>query len=389
MNLIQHLLLLTSLAFTLPVTDKEKELLPVWPETGPQLLFEIDGLGNGYSSPVIKDNNIYVTGETDSMGFLFAYDFKGKLQWKASYGKSWTVCFPGSRATPTIIDELIYTCSGFGEITCFNRLTGEKKWFRDPIRELSGENASYGYGMPLVFSGDTLFFSAGGKVNNIIAMNRFSGMLIWSSPAMGEIPAYGPPLLIQLPKCRLLVTSSEYNILGLDAETGKLLWSYELAFKGEIPCNTPVYDGNNLYWTAGPGNGAVAVKLSPDGRKYDVIWKNPEFDTYFGDFVKIGDYLYGSSNSLRKYISINARTGKTMQDLPFGIGSTILSDNMIIAYNQQGQVGLIRPSNDKMELISSFKISRGTNEHFSHPVVSDGRLFIRHGNALLVYTISQ
>jgi len=388
MSLIQIPLVFAGLVLSQSFPGDEKKLLVVWPETGPQLLLEISGLGNGYSSPVVCGDKIYITGETDSLGILFAYDLEGNLQWKSPYGKAWTVCYPGSRAKPSVIDGLVYTCSGFGEITCFDRLTGSKKWFKDPIVELAGENASYGYGMSMAFDGDKLFFSAGGKTNNIIAMNRFTGELIWSSPALGEIAGYGSPLLIQLPKRRLLVTASEYNILGLDAETGQLLWSYELAFKGEVPCNAPVYDGNLLYWIAGPDNGAVAARLSPDGSQLDIVWKNLEFDTFFGDFVQIGDYLYGASDQLRKYISVDARTGKIMQALSFGIGSILLVDNMIIAYNQRGQVGLIRPVNDRIELVSSFNITKGTHEHFAHPVAVDGRLFIRHGDVLLIYSIN-
>jgi outer membrane protein assembly factor BamB len=363
-------------------------LLNSWPDTGPQLVFKITGIGNGYSSPAVGNDQLIVTGETDSTGYLFAYDLKGNLLWKRPYGEEFTVSFPGSRAAPRIVDNLVYIASGTGDIHCFDSKTGAKKWTVSFTRDLGGINPIFGYSMPVVIDGEKLFCSPSGEKNNVVALNRFTGDLIWSSPARGEPAGYGSPLLIDLPERKILVTSSEYNILGLDAQTGELLWNYELAFKGDIPCNTPVFDGKNLYWIAGPGNGAVAASLSPDGRKIKVKWKNIEFDTSFGDFVQIGGYLYGSSNRLRKFVSVNARTGKAEKDLPFGTGATILAGYQIIAYNQRGQVGLIRPEEGKLKLVSSFKITSGTQEHFSHPVIFNGRLYIRHGDALLAYNIT-
>jgi outer membrane protein assembly factor BamB len=191
-----------------------------------------------------------------------------------------------------------------------------------------------------------------------------------------------------LPKRKIIVTSSEYSILGLDASNGDLLWNYELEFKGELPCNAPLYDGEYLYWVAGPVNGAVMASLTDDGVIKNIIWKNKEFDTFFGDFVKAGDYLYGSSKRHGKWVSVNSRTGKIKDLLRFYMGATILVDDMLIVYNQKGRMGLIHMNQEKMTLASQFRISKGTGEHFSHPVVSNGILFIRHGDTLLAYDIS-
>ena len=368
------------------IADMERSLHS-WPDTGPPLIFEIKGLGNGFSSPTVTTDRIYITGEIDHIGYLYAFNITGKLLWKTSYGEEWTASYPGSRAAPTLANDLLYICSGMGEITCFEVKSGNARWSLNFAKDLGGVNVNYGYAMPLLVDGEKLFCSPGGKEKNIVALNRLTGKLIWSSPAKGETAGYGSPLLIELPLRKILVTSSEFFILGLDAGTGELLWSYELAFKGELPCNAPVFDGKTLYWIAGPGNGAVAAEISSDGNSIKVIWKNIDFDTFFGGFVQIGDYLYGSSDKLRKYVSVDAKTGKILKNLSFGIGSTILADKMLIGYNQQGVVGLIRSDKEKLELVSTFKILNGTNEHFSHPIISDGQLYIRHGDALLGYNI--
>jgi outer membrane protein assembly factor BamB len=363
-------------------------LLSSWPDSGPPVEFEITGLGNGYSSPVITSDRLYVTGETDSIGYVFAYDLKGNLVWKSTYGEEFTVSFQGSRAAPVVVGSLLYIASGIGGIHCFDAETGVLKWSVSFVKDFGGINPIFGYSAPPVIDGEKLFCSPSGEKNNIVALNRFTGNLIWSSPGKGEPAGYGAPLVIALPERKILVTSSEFNILGLDAATGELLWNYELAFKGDIPCNDPIFDGMNIYWIAGPGNGAVAVRPSPDGKEISVQWKNPQFDTSFGGFVQSGSFLYGCSDSGRKYISVNKQNGKIQGNLSFGIGATILADSLLIAYNQRGQAGLIRPDKNKLELISSFKIQGGTKEHFSHPVYSAGRLYIRHGDALIAFKIS-
>jgi outer membrane protein assembly factor BamB len=363
------------------------KMMDSWPESGPPQIFEIRGLGNGYSSPAITTDRLFVTGEKDSTGYLFCYDLHGDLLWKSAYGEEFTVSFPGSRAAPVIIDSLVYIVSGTAEIFCFDIRNGAKVWSVSMTRDLDGINPIFGYSMRLLMDGEKLFCSPSGLKNNVVALNRFTGALIWSSPAKGEPAGYGSPLLIELPERKVLVTASEFNILGLDAGNGELLWTYELAFAGDVPCNTPVFDGKNLYWVAGGGNGAAAATLSPDGRKISLLWKNIEFDTSFGDFVKLGSYLYGASDKERKLISVDSRTGKIRKAIDFGIGSVISYADKIIAYNQRGQVGLIAVDQGNLKLVSSFKIASGTKEHFSHPVISNDRLYIRHGDSLIAFEL--
>ncbi len=384
MNLVCALLLLFN-----PVShpDDTVSRLRPWPEAGPPVVFSVNGIGNGYSSPAVTDNRIFITGEKDKTGYLYSFDLLGKPLWEKSYGEEFTTSFPGSRAAPVVVDNQVYIVSGTAEIYCFDSETGEQKWKVSMTKDLQGINPIFGYSMKLLVDGEKLFCSPSGEKNNIVALNRHTGELIWSSPGKGEPAGYGAPLVINHPARKILVTASEFNILGLDAETGELLWTYELAFKGDIPCNTPIYDGNKLYWVAGPGNGAVAATLTADGKGIHVEWKNMEFDTSFGDFVRIGNYLYGSSETKRNYVSVDCEKGKTRKSVPFGIGSVIRSGENLIAYNQRGQIGLIEVDQDKLDLVSVFRITEGTQEHFSHPVVFGNRLFVRHGDTLVCYDI--
>ena len=358
-------------------------------EINPIPLLTIEGLGNGYSTPAVTSDRIFITGEQGGTGYLYSYNFNGTLLWKTQYGSEWSANFPGSRASPTVIDSMIYTCSGKGDIACFNTNTGQKQWTLNMIRDLHGVNAVFGYSMSVLIERDRIYCLPGGLDTNIVCMNRFTGKIIWKSAGNGETPGYTAPLFISHHERNLLVTFSEMAMLGLDANTGELLWTYELSFKGDAPCNQPIYLEGYLYMVAGGGNGAAKFEISQDGTQIKKIWSNDEFNTYFGGFIMVGNFLYGSSKSKQLCMSIDALTGKIVDSLSFKAGSIVSAGEDMVIYSQTGSVGIVRFNRGKMTLTRSFKIIRGTNEHFAHPLIAGGRLYIRHGDALLVYDYQQ
>jgi len=354
-------------------------------EGEPEPDLRITGIGNGYSSPACSRDRFFITGEKDGQGYLFSFDFSGKELWRSIYGKEWTTSYRGSRAAPVVIDSLVYTVSGMGDIACFKSGNGEKKWDMNMTEDLHGVFAVFGYSMPVTIEGNRIYCLPGGPDTNIACLDRFTGDILWVSGGNGEPPGYTAPLFISHNGWNIIVVFSELAMHGLDAETGDLLWTYDLAFKGEVPCNKPVYSEGFLYIVAGPGNGAVKFEISKDGTRLKKVWDNIQFDTFFGGFVKAGNYLYGSSQSLRRWISLDTESGKVIGSLPFRIGAITHIGKELILYNQGGEVAVIQANEGKMTVSVSFKITEGTGEHFALPVLYDGRLFIRHGEALLVY----
>jgi outer membrane protein assembly factor BamB len=356
-------------------------------EPEPELV--ISGLGNGYSSPAVSHDRFFITGEKEGIGYLFAYDYLGNELWKTTCGKEWITSYRGSRASPVVIGNQVYTVSGMGEITCHSADNGKRLWKAGMIEDLHGVNAVFGYSMPVTIEGERIYCIPGGPDTNIACLDRFTGKIIWTSAGNGEPPGYVAPLIITHNGLKILIVYSELAMHGLDAETGDLLWTIDLAFKGEVPCNKPVYSEGFLYLVTGPGNGAVKFEISKDGASLKKVWSNIQFDTYFGGFVKIGDYLYGSSQSLRKWTSISAETGKPAGSLSFRVGTTVAADEELVLYNQNGEVAIVKPDRGNMTVLRSFSVTEGTNEHFSHPVIAEGKLFIRHGETLLVYNFRQ
>ncbi len=374
----------------------ESNLLKTWPSEGPKKLWVINNIGNGFVSPVFAGENFYITGEADSLVTLFSFNLKGEKQWQITLGKEWMKSFPGSRSAPTIVDDLLYVGTGLGNLFCINRADGKIVWSKDLISDFNGALPLHGHSESALIQGEKIFWNTGGKDNNVVALNRFTGTLIWSNKGFGERSAYNSPKLIELPTRKILVTFSAYHLMGFDIATGNLLWSHEqdnyppekrLPGYGDTHCNTVLYDKGSIYYAAGDGNCGVKLKLSEDGTKITEVWRNKGFDSFMGGIVRIGDYLYGCGTTKPELLSINALTGILTDSLRVGTGAIISADDMLYYYTQKGDMMLLSYKEGKIHKVSSFRIKEGNLQHFSHPVINNGILYQRHGTALIAFDI--
>jgi len=374
----------------------EKNLLTSWPAEGPALLWSKNEVGNGYGPPAVTNDRVYITCEVDSLAYLFAFDLQGKLLWKSDFGKEWVASYPGSRSTPTVVGDLVYVCSGLGNLYCLEANTGKKAWSVDMLKDLNGRFTLFGHAESPLVDGDQVFLTPGGADTNVVSLNRFTGKINWICKGHGEIPGYNSPILIKLPTLKILVTFSAYHLMGIDAQSGKLLWSDEQVNvplserkpgMGDTHSNSAYYENGFLYYVAGDNNCGTKLKLSDDGKQITQVWNNKAVDNFMGGFIKIDNRIYTGSDSKRSLICADANTGQVVDSLKIGNGSMALADNMLYYYNQRGEMNLVKPGKDKIELISKFKITAGTKEHFSHPVLKNGVLYIRHGKALMAYDI--
>ncbi|HYQ57916.1 MAG TPA: PQQ-binding-like beta-propeller repeat protein [Draconibacterium sp.] len=377
----------------------EQNLLKEWPEDGPAEIWFVEGIGDGYGSPTLTDNEIFVTGAVDSTATMFNIDLNGQIKWKMPFGIEWVESYPGSRSQPTVVDDLIYVGSGMGNLYCLSRSTGALVWEKDFVKDFNGVYPRFGHSEAPVIDAEKVFWTPGGKEHNVVALNRFTGELIWSNKGHSERSGYNPGTLIKLPSRNIFVTFSAYNLMGFDIETGELLWTHaqdNVAFEerepgmGDTHSNSVIFDKGYIYYAAGDGNCGVKLQLSDDGTKITEEWRNIGFDSYMGGIVKIDDYLYGSATSNKYFKSIDATSGVVTDSLRLGWGAVIAADNMLYYYGQNGTLSLIELDEaGKMNQVSDFKIKRGANEHFAHPVIKNGTLYQRHGQVLMAFDVKQ
>lgn len=374
---------------------QEKDLLKVWPENGPELLWSTEEIGSGYSSPVVTADRLFINGEIDSISYIFCFDLKGKLIWKTPngrefFGEGYSANFPGARSAPTVYDGLIYITSGLGRIACLDAASGKIKWTVDMIAGLGGKLNMFGNSESLFVDDKNVYCMPGGAETNLAALDRFTGKVIWTSKALGDPVSFCSPMVVRLPNRNLLVTLSHEYLLGLDTQTGELLWSHKedsVKLEGEH-CNTPIYADGFIYSISGDenGNGAYKLQLSPDGKSVKEVWRNGKIKNPMGGFVKINDRIYTTSDDKKLYV-LDVQNGQITEVLSGMKGSLIAADNLLFCYTDNGYVNLINGIGTKLEVVSKFKITKGEKEHFAHPVIADGVLYVRHGNALMAYGI--
>lgn len=367
----------------------DTELLQSWPDGGPELLWEFAEAGNGYSSPLITDDRIYITGETDTITYLMALDKKGKFLWKAPVGKEWTINYPGARSTPTLVGEMMYLSTGLGTVACLDAKTGSMQWSLNMMSDLHAPAITFGYAEGLLVDGNTVFCTPGNADTNVVALDRFTGHIQWISKGLGQHTAYCSPLLIKLPARDIMVTFTAHALIGIDTKDGTLLWSHTQDSEGDVHVNTPWFEDGYIYYITGDGNGSVKLKLSDDGTSIEEIWRNKACDNTMGGFIKLDDRIYTASYEKRRWFIQDAATGKLTDSVFFDKGNTIYADGKLYLYNERGQLGLFKPERETMELVSSFKITHGTKAHFAHPVICDGIMYVRHGNSLMAYDVRE
>ena len=368
----------------------ETNLLKVWPADGPELLWSFEGLGQGFSSVSIANEKIYITGLNVNKLNLFVFDFGGELLTKKEITDEWdeNSQYPGPRSTVCINDGKLYIYTALGEILCLDETSLEKVWSKSLFTDFDGKNIQWGVNESPLIVGEKLYITPGGTNNNILALNKNTGVLIWSSPGEGTLSSYCSPQYIGDLSIPMIVTSTSDYIIGLNAETGEKLWSYPQTNEYNIHPNTPLYHNGLVLSVTGYRKGAVMLRLKEGGKAVEKVWENTEMDTQLGGVVKIGDYIYASGHGNRFWFCVDWNTGETkykVRDLaPCNV---IFADGMFYCYSEKGEMGLVKPNPEKFEMVSNFKITLGTDQHWPHTVVHNGVLYIRHGDALMAYKV--
>jgi outer membrane protein assembly factor BamB len=375
--------------------SSEKDLLKSWPEEGPALVWSTTQLPAGNSSVAIGNNTIYITGTDSKNDILVALDSYGNIKWQTIYGRSWDASYPESRCTPTIDGDRVYVSSGYGDLACLDANNGKIIWSSKTSEIYKGTYGTWGIAESLLIDGDKLYFSPGGSETMTIALNKATGDLIWKSPSLNDKPGYVSPLLVDYAGKRMIVNVSLEHLFAVDASDGEILWKVNHVNPDNselIKCVTPLFHDGKVYATGGYNTGGMLISIASDGKSAQVEWTDNVLDVHHGGVVLIDGYIYGSNwlnNGNGDWCCIEWTSGKTMYQEHWKCkGSIIAADGMLYIYDEKtGFVGLVRQNPQKFDLVSSFKIKLGSGPYWAHPVIHNGYLYIRHGQALMVYDI--
>lgn len=375
----------------------ETGLLKTWPAGGPSLVWEAGEMGDGYSSPTVTDDAVYVTGRKGESDVLTALTLDGKKKWETVYGKAWMKNHTGSRCIPTYYNGNIFLVSGSGDIVCVGS-DGKIKWSKNHYSLYRSSPLMFGISESPVVTGNMVIVSPSGSKASMVAFNIADGKVLWEAQPLGQEPQYINPKLIEYAGKKIIVNVFGKDIIGVDASNGKILWKLDYASStngGGSRKNhaiTPVYKDGHILIANGYGWAALKLKLSPDGNSVEKVWENRNFDPQLGGIVLLGNHLYASNHQSQPagaWICVDWNTGKILWTERWKAqGSVISADGMLYLFEEKsGNVALVKPNPSKFEIISEFVVKKGTGPFWAHPVIKNGRLYIRHGEFLLVHNI--
>lgn len=361
----------------------ETGLLKTWPEDGPSLLLEKAGLGEAYSSVAVIDDIIYTTGKKDANEYCTALDIEGNVKWQTDYGRAWIKdAHRRARCTPTVVGDRIYLITGYGDISCLNRQDGTVIWKIDGPKLFEGKGHEIqGFAeSPLVID-NKVFFTPGGPKTSVVALERSNGDTLWTSKCIGGEPSFISPICVQSNNRDIIVTCTAEKFIGVYADNGQIAWRNSDIYS----TITPIYKDGCLY------NGHKLLKIPANPNEVHEIWTK-EIQAGMSHFVRLGNRLYGAmgeSNQGTILTCLDWQTGNVLySNENIRDASIIAADGMLYCYEQNGgRVCLIKPGPENADIAGSFRITKGSGPHYAHPAISNGRLYMRHGDYLFVYNI--
>jgi len=379
----------------------DQGLLKKWPKGGPKLLWQSQVCGKGYSGPAIVDGKVYYTGTIDGNAKIICLKVEdGEEVWSTNFGddpeKGYNTGWgSGPRGTPTVSDGMVYAISANGTLTAVDAGTGKKKWSKDFLSDFGGKVPTWGYSESPLADGDWLIVTPGGEGGAIAALDKKTGKTIWRSEELTDHAEYSSVIIAEVNGEKQYVQLFMKKLAGVDAKTGELLWSSRWPKGRTAVIPTPIYKDGKVYITSGYGAGCKLVDIS--GSEAKDLWENKTMKNHHGGVVLVDGYLYGFSDSLG-LVCQNFETGeKVWSQKGDGIqkGAVHYADGLLYCVDEhEGSVFIAEASPKAYREMGRFSLPKetelrqGTNgKVWTHPVVFDGKLYLRDQDLVFCYDV--
>lgn len=397
--------------------SKEPGLLQTWPEKGPPLVWKIKGIGSGMGGVAISNGRIYTSGDSGDASWVFALkESTGELIWKAKLGRSGEVGFSvtpsGPRGTPTVDGDRLYLMNQHGELVCFTT-AGKEVWRTDFVKDHSAIVPTWGYAESVLIDGDKLICSPGAPNAALMALNKMTGKVIWRSevpvrktpssdqggrpgrPGADAGASYASIIAIDFEGVRQYVQFTAKTLAGFAAASGKLLWQYD-PVAARITCSTPIYQDGLVFGSSAYEGGGGAVKLSKeaDGKiKATEVYFTNHMRNHHGGMIVVDGALYGAAggNEGGFLVCMDFKTGEILwRERQAPKGSLAMADGRLYLRAESGTMILIEPNREKFIERGRFEQPERTREQaWPHPVIANGKLYIRDQDLLLCYDVKK
>ena len=373
--------------------NPEKNLLEKWPEGGPKLLWRAIGVGGGFSSVATSEGILYTLGDLKDACYLIALDLKGKHLWKGRAGEpGGHRKYPGPRSTPTIAEGKIYVLGQQGDLVCFDIKTKKEAWRVNVAKDLGGSMMSgWRWSESPLIDGAKVVVTPGGSRGTVVALNKNTGKEIWRCKDFTDRAGYSSLIIREIGGIKQYIQLTGDSVAGIDAGNGKLLWRAPRKGRTAV-VSTPIFDKGSLFVTSAYNVGCNGFKISYEGGTFKAAQTykhdgSAGMANHHGGVIRVGEYVYGSNGG--RLSCIHLATGKVMwNEGSAGKGAILVVGNKIILRTEKGPVSLVELSPKSYKEISRFEQpDRTRHRAWSHPVVSNGVLYLKDQDTLYAYDL--
>jgi outer membrane protein assembly factor BamB len=378
-------------------TSEQKGLLRAWPAGGPQVLWTAP-VGLGFGGPAISGGKVYLLDRDEQVGdTLRVFDFaSGKELWSYGYRAPGGFMFAGSRTTPTVDGEFVYTVGATGDLHAINTTTQKPAWHKNIWKDFGGgELPQWAIVQnPLVY-GNLLIVAPQTSQAGVVAYDKLTGAIKWKSAPLSGQPGYVTPSIVKVGGEDHLVMISaavgrgrnarEGTVYGFEPLTGKRLWTYN-----GWQCIIPVPQaadagGGRVLLTGGydAGTAMIKVEKKADG-SYGVteLFKNPDFGAHTQPPILHQNTFYShyTTNERNDGLVSMSMDGqvkwKTGQQPAFVRGGAILADGLLLTTDGNTKLYLVAPDPSGFKpLASAVVLEPGDN--WAPLALADGKLLVR------------
>lgn len=401
---------------------EETGLLQDWPTDGPKKVWLFKDCGLGYAGPAVVGGKLFIMGSRDKTEELLCLDAEtGEELWSVELGPEYENGWGnGPRGTPTIDGQWIYVLAAKGNLVCLSLADGSERWKVNLTEELGGQIPIWGYSESPLIDGDRVIVTPGVKQKAkpkdkkgeteaeeeseepeeplpgtaIVALNKRTGETLWQTTELSPVAHYSSVVAAeihgQLQYVQLLVD----QLVGVEPSTGELLWSVEWPGRvAVIP--TPIVNGNQVFVTTGYGVGCMMVEISP-ANEATVVYQNKTMKNHHGGVLLLGDKLYGHSDKIG-WLCLDFASGKRVwrERAELGKGAIAYADGRFYCQGEDdGQVVLIEASEEgwkehgRFTLDPQTKLRSPKGKIWTHPVIVNGRMYLRDQELLFCFDIS-
>ena len=372
----------------------ETGLLQDWPEGGPKLLWTATDIGKGFSSPIISNRSIYISGDVGPELYVFALDMAGKPKWKSPNGGNWSKPYGGARGSCAYSEGHVYNINAHGRIACFEAATGKEVWAKNALKEFEGQNIMWAISECALIDGPHVIVTPGGNKSFMVALDKKTGALVWVGEPLPEAPAervgYASPILFELNGRRLIATLSLRSVVCVDAENGKVQCVFQHPTRYNANCATPVYCEGAVFHTNPTGAGGVLLKVLADKEsvKFEKLW-DCGMDNISGGAIAHAGLIYGSGQQNTGWVCMDAKSGAVKWDSKeLAQGALTYADNRLYWLSESGTLALAGATADQFKIHGRIKLTEApVKDAWAHPVILDGRLYLRYHDKLYCFDV--